>query len=63
MKGTAVKMAYAKLEILGRTNRLLSSDRTRTAKEITATILRYRRNVFTEQLPSNYGVIHRFFFW
>jgi hypothetical protein len=42
------------LQVLGRTNRLLSFDTTRAAQKTTRpTILRYRGNVFTEPLPSN----------
>jgi hypothetical protein len=40
--------------VLGRTNRLLSFDMTRTADKTTpATIFRCRRNVFTKLLHSN----------
>jgi hypothetical protein len=41
-------------KILGRTTRLLSFDTTRTTKKTALpTILRCKRNVFTEPLPSN----------
>jgi hypothetical protein len=43
-----------KQEVLGRTNRLLSYETTRTPKKTTPpTILRCCGNVFTELLPSN----------
>jgi hypothetical protein len=49
-----------KLEVLGRTDRLLSLDTTRTAKKTTPpTILRCRWNVLIELLPSNDRGIHR----
>jgi hypothetical protein len=50
---------HIKQEVLGRTNRLLSFDTTRTAQKMTVpTILRCRGNVFTELLPSNDRGIH-----
>jgi hypothetical protein len=49
-----------KLEVVGRTNRLLSFDTTRTAQETTPpTILPCSGNVLTELLPSNDRMIHR----
>jgi hypothetical protein len=49
-----------KQEILGRTNRLLSCDTTRTAwKTMPLIILHCRENVSTELLPSNDRGIHR----
>jgi hypothetical protein len=49
-----------KQEVLGRMIRLLFFDTTRAAQEKTPpTILRCRRDVFTESLPSNDRGIHR----
>jgi hypothetical protein len=47
-------------EVLGRTNRLLSFNKTRIAYKTTPpTILRCRGKVFTELLPSNDRGVHR----
>jgi hypothetical protein len=48
------------MNIWKKTNRLLSFDTTRTAQKTTPpTILRVRRNVFTELLPVNDRGLHR----
>jgi hypothetical protein len=55
-----IRKVKTKLEVLGRTTRLLSFDTIRASKKETPpTILRCHGNAFTEPLPSNDRMIHR----